>query len=231
MDHEKKIYQSILEGLERDLQPQKLALDATKIMKVSLVRTDTKTGNVSFSPTRGWFSREKKETIGGFTSKLFDMSGFEYEIYKRKKKGSELNSETAPPTEIKLPAYYFKRGTSDPKGKGYGLLYDHETVTKSGNSFKGTLWLSSEFPRTVKELMPIFEVLAPTHKHFAKLKNFIELKLPDEGFPVKIDVPIVPTVSAVVTFLNYSEQTSEENLFQLGSYTKGKVQFLFHFSK
>lgn len=50
-------------------------------------------------------------------------------------------------------------------------------------------------------LLNVLEVIAP-FKHFIKLREFITLKLPS-GFPVKIDIPILPTVTAKITFQKF----------------------------
>lgn len=50
-------------------------------------------------------------------------------------------------------------------------------------------------------LLNVLEVIAP-FKHFTKLREFVTLKLPG-GFPVKIDIPILPTVSAKITFQKF----------------------------
>ena len=46
------------------------------------------------------------------------------------------------------------------------------------------------------------QVIAPQFKHFQKLRDFVEMKLPP-GFPVKIDLPIFPTISARITFHDF----------------------------
>jgi hypothetical protein len=50
-------------------------------------------------------------------------------------------------------------------------------------------------------LLNVLEVIAP-FKHFSKLREFVTLKLPS-GFPVKIDIPILPTVTAKITFQKF----------------------------
>ena len=47
--------------------------------------------------------------------------------------------------------------------------------------------------------MRLSQIIAPQFKHFQKLRDFVEMKLPP-GFPVKLDIPVLPTVSARVTF-------------------------------
>ena len=51
--------------------------------------------------------------------------------------------------------------------------------------------------------MFFFQIIAPQFKHFQKLRDFVEMKLPP-GFPVKVDIPVLPTVSARVTFHDFA---------------------------
>lgn len=50
-------------------------------------------------------------------------------------------------------------------------------------------------------LLDVLEVIAP-FKHFSKLRDFITFKLP-HGFPVKVEIPILPTVTAKITFQQF----------------------------
>lgn len=51
-------------------------------------------------------------------------------------------------------------------------------------------------------LLNVLEVIAP-FKHFTKLRKFVQMKLPP-GFPVKIDIPVLATVTATITFQEFS---------------------------
>lgn len=53
-------------------------------------------------------------------------------------------------------------------------------------------------------------MIAPQFKHFQKLRDFIEMKLPP-GFPVKVDIPVLPTVSARVTFHDFEWKENADN--------------------
>lgn len=51
---------------------------------------------------------------------------------------------------------------------------------------KAHLWLAEEYPLKLQEqVMPIVDLMAISSSHFAKLKHFIQMQLPN-GFPVKI---------------------------------------------
>jgi hypothetical protein len=47
--------------------------------------------------------------------------------------------------------------------------------------------------------LPIIDLLAPTNRHIAKLRDFISLQLP-AGFPVKVEVPVYHVLTARVSF-------------------------------
>ena len=73
----------------------------------------------------------------------------------------------------------------------------------------------------------LLDALAPLAK-FRKLKEFIGLKLPP-GFPVRIEIPIVPTVSAKVNFLNFRREVQfGAELFSLPSHYAKEELLLFN---
>ncbi|XP_069047464.1 ankyrin repeat domain-containing protein 13D [Lepisosteus oculatus] len=68
--------------------------------------------------------------------------------------------------------------------------------------FKATLWLSESHPLSlVEQVSPIIDLMAISNAHFAKLRDFITLRLPP-GFPVKIEIPLFHVLNARVTFSN-----------------------------
>ena len=73
----------------------------------------------------------------------------------------------------------------------------------SSKHFKATVAMSEEFPMKVDMLLAVLEVIAPQFKHFNKLRDFVNLKLPP-GFPIQVNIPVLPTVSAKVTFTDFT---------------------------
>lgn len=73
-------------------------------------------------------------------------------------------------------------------------------------------------------LLNVLEVIAP-FKHFSKLREFVNLKLPG-GFPVKIDIPILPTVSAKITFQKFEFRDNiQPELFEIpANYTEDSMR-------
>ncbi|XP_008325251.1 ankyrin repeat domain-containing protein 13D [Cynoglossus semilaevis] len=75
-------------------------------------------------------------------------------------------------------------------------------LTSKVQRFKATLWLSETHPLSLAEqVTPIIDLMAISNAHFAKLRDFITLRLPP-GFPVKIEIPLFHVLNARVTFSN-----------------------------
>jgi hypothetical protein len=82
------------------------------------------------------------------------------------------------------------------------LLGRNLVYKESRKSFKATVAMSPDFPLTVDMLLNVLEVVA-SFKHLNKLRKFVLMKLPP-GFPVKIDIPILPTITAKITFQEFA---------------------------
>lgn len=72
---------------------------------------------------------------------------------------------------------------------------------QSNKSLKATVAMSKEFPLSVDMLLNILEIIG-SFKHISKLREFVALKLPP-GFPVKVEIPVLHTVTAKITFQKF----------------------------
>jgi hypothetical protein len=77
--------------------------------------------------------------------------------------------------------------------------------------YKASVCVTKACPIEMRKLLDILEVIAP-YKHFHKLRQFCHMKLPP-GFPVKLDIPVFPTVTAVITLERYEEVQTETSKF------------------
>ncbi|KAM6958651.1 ankyrin repeat domain-containing protein 13B [Aplochiton taeniatus] len=75
-------------------------------------------------------------------------------------------------------------------------------LTTKAQRFKAKLWLCESHPLSLAEqVAPIIDLMAISNALFAKLRDFITLRLPP-GFPVKIEIPIYHILNARITFGN-----------------------------
>ncbi|EHB13338.1 Ankyrin repeat domain-containing protein 13B [Heterocephalus glaber] len=103
----------------------------------------------------------------------------------------------ANPTAITAEEYFnpnFELGNRD-------MGRPMELTTKT-QKFKAKLWLCEEHPLSLcEQVAPIIDLMAVSNALFAKLRDFITLRLPP-GFPVKIEIPIFHILNARITFGN-----------------------------
>ncbi|KAL4637676.1 hypothetical protein ACB092_03G094000 [Castanea dentata] len=95
------------------------------------------------------------------------------------------------------------------KKKGPTSETKHESEYKKG--LRPVLWLTPDFPLKTDELLPLLDILANKVKAVRRLRELLTTKLPHGTFPVKVAIPIVPTIRVLVTFTKFEElQPSEE---------------------
>ncbi|XP_048413052.1 ankyrin repeat domain-containing protein 13B isoform X4 [Stegostoma tigrinum] len=177
----------------------------------------------------GWRS-EKTEIINGYESKVYGASNVELvtrtrtehlsDQNKSKSKGSKTPLQSflgiaeqhvgphngafitqtfsnTNPTSITAEEYFnlsFDLGSRD-------IGRSMELTTKT-QKFKAKLWLCEDHPLSLSEqVAPIIDLMAISNALFAKLRDFITLRLPP-GFPVKIEIPIFHILNARITFGN-----------------------------
>lgn len=113
-----------------------------------------------------------------------------------------------PPTHLSWDEYISSASSHPP------CIGRKQKIKESRKEFKAQIAMSQEFPMTVLELDKLLDALAPLAK-FRKLKEFLKVRLPP-GFPVKIDIPIVPAISAKVCFKNFVKGARhEDSLFRV----------------
>ncbi|KMT13361.1 hypothetical protein BVRB_4g083970 [Beta vulgaris subsp. vulgaris] len=89
------------------------------------------------------------------------------------------------------------------KKKGITTESRHESEYKKG--LRPVLFLTPDFPLKTEELLPLLDILANKVKAVRRLRELLTTKLPSGTFPVKVAIPIVPTIRVVVTFTKFEE--------------------------
>ncbi|KAG6507699.1 ankyrin repeat domain-containing protein 13C-B-like isoform X1 [Zingiber officinale] len=86
--------------------------------------------------------------------------------------------------------------------------YRRKESSKESEYKKGlrpVLWLSPDFPLQTEELLPLLDIMANKVKAIRRLRDLLTTKLPPGTFPVKIAIPVVPTIRVLVTFTKFEE--------------------------
>ncbi|WCJ41416.1 Ankyrin repeat family protein [Euphorbia peplus] len=95
------------------------------------------------------------------------------------------------------------KGSKKKKKKGVVAEPKHESEYKKG--LRPVLWLTPDFPLRTEELLPLLDILANKVKAIRRLRELLTTKLPTGTFPVKVAIPIVPTIRVLVTFTKFEE--------------------------
>ncbi|XP_068460183.1 ankyrin repeat domain-containing protein 13C-like [Clinocottus analis] len=232
LDNEAKVYQRIHHE-ESEMETEE---EVDILMSSDVYSATLSTKSISFSRSQiGWLFREDKtERIGNFLADFYAVNGLVLESRKRREhlseedilrnkaimeslsKGgsiSEQNFEPARRLSLTAPApntisweEYISAEQGKPPHLGRDLV-----CKESKKNFKANVAMSQDFPLGIESLLNVLEVIAP-FKHFNKLREFVQMKLPP-GFPVKLDIPVFPTITATVTFQEFRYDKFEESTF------------------
>ncbi|XP_025142545.1 ankyrin repeat domain-containing protein 13D isoform X2 [Bubalus bubalis] len=154
-----------------------------------IVSTHLDTRNVAFERNKcgiwGWRS-EKMETVSGYEAKVYSATNVELVTRTRTEHLSDQDKARI-------------KGKPSLESRNIGRPIE---MSSKVQRFKATLWLSEEHPLSLgDQVTPIIDLMAISNAHFAKLRDFITLRLPP-GFPVKIEIPLFHVLNARITFSN-----------------------------
>ncbi|XP_023653163.1 ankyrin repeat domain-containing protein 13D [Paramormyrops kingsleyae] len=176
----------------------------------------------------GWRS-EKTEVVSGYEAKVYSASNVELVTRSRTEhlsdqdksrskgsktplqsflgiaeqhvphNGSHVSQCASPHNPTAITAEEYFNPEFDLNSRDIGRPVE---LTSKVQRFKANLWLSEAHPLSLAEqVTPIIDLMAISNAHFAKLRDFITLRLP-HGFPVKIEIPLFHVLNARVTFSN-----------------------------
>lgn len=80
-------------------------------------------------------------------------------------------------------------------------------------SLKPSVWLTEQFPLKIEELLPLLDILANKVKAVRRMRELLTTKFPAGTFPVKVAIPVVPTVRVVITFTKFVELPPTEQFY------------------
>uniref|UniRef100_A0A3Q3QT34 Ankyrin repeat domain-containing protein n=1 Tax=Monopterus albus TaxID=43700 RepID=A0A3Q3QT34_MONAL len=160
----------------------------------------------------GWRS-EKSEVVSGYEAKVYSATNVELVTRSRTEhlsdqdksrskgsktplqsflgiaeqhtahNGSNVSQCASPHNPTAITAEEYFNPEFNLNGRDIGRPIE---LTSKVQRFKATLWLSETHPLSLAEqVTPIIDLMAISNAHFAKLRDFITLRLPP-GFPVKI---------------------------------------------
>ncbi|KAL1313179.1 hypothetical protein AAHE18_16G093700 [Arachis hypogaea] len=173
------------------------------------------------NPEANGVVKEKKSWFG-WNKKNIKSSSDDPEESKTLKKVSKFGSEGSnqkssdqqkSASDLKEDSGDTRKGKdkSNKKKKKKGTATESKNESEYKKGLRPVLWLTPDFPLKTDELLPLLDILANKVKAVRRLRELLTTKLPLGTFPVKVAIPIVPTIRVLVTFTKFEElQPAEE---------------------
>ncbi|XP_070342683.1 ankyrin repeat domain-containing protein 13C isoform X3 [Equus asinus] len=219
LDNEQKVYQRIHHE-ESEMETEE---EVDILMSSDIYSATLSTKSISFTRAQtGWLFREDKtqatvtgslillenrvleqERVGNFLADFYLVNGLVLESRKRREHLSEED-------------ILRNKAIMESLSKGGNIMEQNfEPVRRQSltpppqNTITWEEYISAENGK----LLNVLEVIAP-FKHFNKLREFVQMKLPP-GFPVKLDIPVFPTITATVTFQEFRYDEFDGSIFTI----------------
>ena len=171
------------------------------------------------APPENWLGMKKDQSefvkLDGFDCKEYKIHNLVFETIRRADSTLNysaplsdpdsdpyLSTPLDPASYLSFEDYFNPDKISDPSEKGSGMPWPKEIISSKRKALPGSVFFSRQFPLQLQQLLPIFSALSPSSKHFELLCSVL-YTLPNAGFPVSLTIPIVPTISANVTFQGF----------------------------
>ncbi|KXJ18332.1 ankyrin repeat domain-containing protein 13C-B [Exaiptasia diaphana] len=222
LDNERKVFQRLrTEETESEIEEEVDLLMSSDIVSVYM-----STKPITFAKSQaGWFWRaDRQEMVGPYLSDIYCVNGMMLISKKRREHLTEedlvknkalMESISKGGNLIENIPEMSRRDSLHPPPKpeiGWSeyVRYDTQNLPHLGRPLvmkeekkpvKAYVAMSEEFPLSLDVVLNVLEVIAP-FKHFNKLKEFVAMKLPP-GFPVRIEIPVFPTITAKITFQDF----------------------------
>ncbi|KAG9132089.1 hypothetical protein Leryth_023701 [Lithospermum erythrorhizon] len=107
-----------------------------------------------------------------------------------------------------------RRGRVPPRAAAIAVAPPPQTKDKEYvKNLKPSIWLTEHFPLKTEELMPLLDILANKVKAVRRMRELLTTTFPPATFPVKVAIPVVPTVRVVITFTKFVELQSTDKFY------------------
>ncbi|CAH2038222.1 unnamed protein product [Thlaspi arvense] len=175
-----------------------------------------------------WRRQEKIETIGEWKAKCYEMENVSFSFKSRKVVAAGETEQNLPSEE---PNHRSFSESSRPQRRQHSCLEEKELHTSQRRrrrsvslpegaipvassvprvkekefvkSLSPSVWLTDGFPLKTEELLPLLDILANHVKAVRRMRELLTAKFPPGTFPVKLSIPVIPTVKVVITFSKF----------------------------
>ncbi|BDA42329.1 Ankyrin repeat domain-containing protein 13B [Coccomyxa sp. Obi] len=214
--------------LTREKKKHKPDLDdqVSLIMTDRLGKTKMKASEFRFKPVKTWFGGDQTEKIEGWKTFVYEAAGkmkavtitkapislqedATFEDYLAMEPEEDSVRETyIDPMTLRGPAGAHEEDIHDSNGSEASKAA-LEAAAKGVRTYTGRCWMAENFPMSLRQLLPILDIVGTANKHLARAGKFLQKYGNMDLFPVKIQVPLLWTVYALLSFRNFHALPTE----------------------
>lgn len=192
--------------------------------------------NVVFKRKTNLFGMNVSETLHDYVCSVMEMEGLEFRIISLQK-GANKNDSSTPSDNLPSFDEYFQLEANNGKsgGGGGGAAAAGEGDKPARSKIKGnpllvgtegievkkkpidncSLWMATNFPLSMPSLRNVLDLVAPVSNDLTKVRDILDVPHLPPGFPVRMVVPVMSQVNAVVTFGKYEKTSCDDSIFEL----------------
>ncbi|KAL0398776.1 UNVERIFIED_CONTAM: Ankyrin repeat domain-containing protein 13C [Sesamum radiatum] len=185
-----------------------------------------------------WRRQDKMESVGEWKARVYEMHNVTFTFRSRKVSAAEHKEDAFSPTCV-LPLEIDEEsdeGFIVAENPRYSVCNDRqrrhssfvreerELVTVSRRSVDiipvdsrrrpaPTYAGDRSFPLKTEELLPLLDILVNKVKAVRRMREILTTTFPPGTFPVKVAIPVVPTVRVVITFTKFVELQPVEKFY------------------
>nr|KYP74503.1 Ankyrin repeat domain-containing protein 13B [Cajanus cajan] len=206
--HKEREVTNALEGAGTKPTEAEVNHEVSLMSQTNMYRPGIDVTQAELVPHLNWRRQEKTEMVGNWKAKVYDMLHVMVSVKSRRVPGAMTDEELFAVDDGESVA---NGDNNDERKKKKGAINESKNESEYKKGLRPVLWLTPDFPLKTDELLPLLDILANKVKAIRRLRELLTTKLPQGTFPVKVAIPIVPTIRVLVTFTKFEElQPAEE---------------------
>ncbi|ETO22728.1 hypothetical protein RFI_14467 [Reticulomyxa filosa] len=140
-------------------------------------RASMTTTKTTFTAKKDWLGKPKHETIEGYDCEIMAVSGLCFSVISP----SDDKKKWSPPDFDE----YFAEEQTKKSSKNKKIHYSPTNIVRKDQPVNITLWQSTEFPLSHKDIEVILEAISIASEDMRRLADVFQLEF-QKGFPVKL---------------------------------------------
>lgn len=223
MNHARKIVTDPLE----DLEPEERVELLNDIIQSDPMQGTVELKKYKLQALKNWRGKISTAQIGNWECTRHQITVKANVSFKHRKleKSGSYCQESGRTLGRQMPRPVF--GAEEPLDSVREQSEKQVSGPQKSKKFKANCWLCDYFPLTVRDFIGILEILSTTNQFFSKFKQFLQDEgflalIPEDSFPVKIEIPISLGIKGTISFKNYEtiDRSLLEERFVIPNYTQ-----------